>query len=86
VLGYTAVTIAAVLFYFDWKFGWETTKPYTAPAVVAYFVLNGAFTYWLWWVERGLVYEGEGKGGKVQFNCISQFPQFQASSCSMNDE
>jgi hypothetical protein len=28
-------------------------------------VLNGAFSYWLWFVEKGVVYEGEGKTGKV---------------------
>ena len=65
-LGYSAVVIAGVLFYFDWKLGWEATKPYTAPAVVAYFLLNGAFSYWLWFVEKGVVYEGEGKTGKVR--------------------
>jgi hypothetical protein len=66
VLGYSAVIIAGALFYFDWKFGWEASKPYTAPAVVAYFLLNGAFSYWLWFVEKGVVYEGEGKTGKVR--------------------
>jgi hypothetical protein len=30
-------------------------------------VLNGAFSYWLWFVEKGVVYEGEGKTGKVRF-------------------
>ncbi|KAF2109432.1 microsomal signal peptidase 25 kDa subunit-domain-containing protein [Lophiotrema nucula] len=65
-LGYSAVAIAGVLFYFDWKFGWEVTKPYTAPAVIAYFVLNSVFSYWLWFVEKGTVYEGEGKTGKVR--------------------
>ncbi|KAL5116275.1 hypothetical protein ACEQ8H_005833 [Pleosporales sp. CAS-2024a] len=66
VLGYAAVIIAAALFYYDWKFGWEASKPYTAGAVVAYFVLNGASNYWLWFVERGLVYEGQGKTGTVR--------------------
>lgn len=65
-LGYTAVAIAGALFYYDWKFGWAASKPYTLPAVVAYFLLNGAFTYWLWFVERGVVYEGEGKTGKIR--------------------
>lgn len=65
-LGYSAVVIAGVLFYFDWKLGWEATKTYTAPAVIAYFLLNGAFSYWLWFVEKGVVYEGEGKTGKVR--------------------
>lgn len=65
VLGYAAVAIAGALFYFDWKFGWEASKPYTVPAVAAYLVLNSAFSYWLWFVEKGVVYEGEGKTGKV---------------------
>jgi hypothetical protein len=65
LLGYTAVTIAGLLFYFDWAHGWEASKAYTLPAVVAYFLLNGAFSYWLWFVEGGVVYEGEGGCGKV---------------------
>lgn len=65
LLGYVAVAISGALFYFDWKFGWEASKPYTAPAVAAYFILNGAFSYWLWFVEKGVVYEGEGKTGRV---------------------
>lgn len=65
-LGYAAVIIAGALFYFDWKFGWDVSKPYTAPAVVVYFILNSAFSYWLWFVEAGCVYEGEGKTGKVR--------------------
>lgn len=66
VIGYTAVAISGALFYYDWKFGWEASKPYTLPAVVAYFILNTAFSYWLWFVEAGTVYEGEGKTGKVR--------------------
>jgi len=65
-LGYSAVAIAGALFYYDWKFGWAASKPYTLPAVIAYFLLNGAFSYWLWFVERGVVYEGEGKTGKIR--------------------
>ena len=69
LLGYSAVAIAAVLFYFDWKLGWEVTKPYTAPAVAAYFVLNAAFTYWIWAVEKGCIYEGTGKHGEKVLAC-----------------
>lgn len=64
-LGFTAVTIAGALFYFDWKFGWDATKVYTLPAVVAYFILNGAFTYWIWFVEKGIVFAGEREGKKL---------------------
>ncbi|KAF1932142.1 uncharacterized protein M421DRAFT_416871 [Didymella exigua CBS 183.55] len=67
-LGYSAVIIAGALFYFDWKFGWEASKPYTAPAVVAYFLLNSAFSCWLWFVEKGVVYEGEGQTGKIRIS------------------
>jgi hypothetical protein len=63
-LGYIAVTIAGVLFYADWKFGWDATKQYTGVACVAYFVLNGALTLWIWQVEKGTVFEGTREGGQ----------------------
>jgi len=72
VLGYSAVAIAGALFYYDWKFGWEASKPYTAVAVAAYLVLNSAFSYWLWFVEGGVVYEGEGKTGKIRIATSSK--------------
>jgi len=64
-LGYAAVAIAGALFYADWKLGWDVTRPYTLPAVVAYALLNGAFTYWMFVVEKGVVYAGERKGTKL---------------------
>jgi hypothetical protein len=64
-LGYVSVIIAGVIFYADWKLGWEATKGWTAVAVAAYAVLNGSFTYWMWAVEKGLVFEGSKNGKKV---------------------
>lgn len=64
-LGYVAVAIAGGLFYADWKLGWDITKPYTLPAVIVYFALNSAFTYWIWFVERGAVFTGTRNGVKV---------------------
>lgn len=64
-LGYTAVAIAGVLFYFDWTLGWDKTKVYTGPAVLAYFLLNGVFTYWIWAVEKGIVFAGSRSKHKV---------------------
>ncbi|KAL8737226.1 MAG: hypothetical protein Q9181_001880 [Wetmoreana brouardii] len=58
-LGYTAVVIAGVTFYADHKLGWDTTKYWTLWAVVAYFILNGALTYWIWGVEKGKIFTGE---------------------------
>ncbi|KAF2088133.1 hypothetical protein K490DRAFT_19524, partial [Saccharata proteae CBS 121410] len=63
-LGYTAVAIAGILFYFDYRFGWEATKAYTAPAVLAYFLINSAFAYWTYFVEKGTVYVGESSDGR----------------------
>ncbi|KAF2459916.1 microsomal signal peptidase 25 kDa subunit-domain-containing protein [Lineolata rhizophorae] len=62
-LGYSAVVIAAVTFYYDYTLGWEPTKHWTAWAVAAYFVLNGVFTYWIWIVEKGVVYQGVDESG-----------------------
>jgi hypothetical protein len=65
VLGYAAVIIGGALFYFDWTLGWDKTKAFTLPAVVIYFLLNGAFTYWIYFVEKGAIFTGEREGVKV---------------------
>ena len=36
-------------------------------AVIAYFVLNTALTWWIWGVEAGTVYIGEKDGVKVDY-------------------
>jgi len=61
-LGYTAVIISAACFAFDYKLGFDATKNWTTIAVVVYFALNAAFTYWIWAVEKGLVFTGDWKG------------------------
>ncbi|KAK4560785.1 signal peptidase complex subunit spc2 [Recurvomyces mirabilis] len=68
-IGYTSVIIAAATFAADYKLGWEATKTWTAVAVVAYAILNGAFTYWMWAVEKGLIFEGTNvQGGKLSIS------------------
>jgi len=64
-LGFTAVIISAINFAFDYKLGFEKTKYWTAAAVVVYFVLNGAFTYWMWAVEKDIIFTGEWKNQKI---------------------
>lgn len=40
-------------------------------SVISYFILNIAFTIWLWLVEAGQVFEGGTDGGeKVSFYCV----------------
>lgn len=58
-LGYAAVAVAAAVFYYDYRLGWEATKDATLWAVLAYFALNGALTLWIWGVEKGKVFNGE---------------------------
>jgi hypothetical protein len=70
-VGYTSVVIAAVTFVADYKLGWEATKTGTAVAVAAYAILNGVYTYWMWLVEKGLVFEGERQGKKVSVLVIN---------------
>lgn len=68
-IGYASVIIAAATFVADYKLGWEVTKTWTAVAVVAYALLNGAFTYWMWAVEKGCVFDGTREGRKVCLSC-----------------
>ena len=70
-LGYVAVAIAGITFYFDHKLGWDATKEYTFHAVIAYFILNGALTVWIWAIEKGKVFSGEKNGTLVRSNKIS---------------
>ncbi|KAK5718892.1 signal peptidase complex subunit spc2 [Elasticomyces elasticus] len=67
-IGYASVLIAAATFAADYKLGWEVTKTWTAVAVVAYALLNGAFTYWMWAVEKGCVFDGVREGKKISIS------------------
>ncbi|CAK1355450.1 hypothetical protein CB0940_00828 [Cercospora beticola] len=64
-LGYVSVVIAGATFVADYKLGWEATKIWTAVAVAAYALLSAAMTYWMWAVEKGLVFEGTRSGKKI---------------------
>ncbi|KAK3311229.1 microsomal signal peptidase 25 kDa subunit-domain-containing protein [Chaetomium strumarium] len=64
-LGYSAFALAAACFGWDFKFGFESTKYYTAAAVAAYTLLNGALTLWMLYVERGTVYVGTAPSGET---------------------
>lgn len=64
-LGYSAVIIAAATFALDYKLGWDKTKELTLWAVVIYFVLNSALTYWIWAVEKGKIFTGVKAGALV---------------------
>ncbi|KAK1960939.1 microsomal signal peptidase 25 kDa subunit [Colletotrichum eremochloae] len=63
-LGYSAFLIAGACFLWDYKFGFESTKYYTAAAVALYSLLNGALTLWIWLKEAGTVYEGISPSGE----------------------
>lgn len=62
-LGYSAFAIAAACFGWDYKFGFENTKYYTAAAVAVYAILNTVLTIWITFVEKGIVYEGIAPSG-----------------------
>ncbi|KAK5132751.1 hypothetical protein LTR08_008636 [Meristemomyces frigidus] len=64
-LGYLGVAIAAATFAADYRLGWDATKRWTAVAVCAYAVVNGGFSWWIWQVEGGCVFEGVRGGKKI---------------------
>ncbi|KAG5952742.1 hypothetical protein E4U53_000012 [Claviceps sorghi] len=65
VLGYGAFAIAAACFGWDYKFGFESTKYYTAAAVATYTLLNSLLALWLSMVEKGAVYQGKAPSGET---------------------
>ncbi|KAK0306843.1 signal peptidase complex subunit spc2 [Friedmanniomyces endolithicus] len=87
-IGYASVIIAAATFAADYKLGWEATKTWTAVAVVAYALLNGAFTYWMWAVEKGCVFAGvrEGKKISVASKTKKHDPTYYLTISSANSE
>ena len=66
LLGYTAVFLAASVFLLDYKYGWDATKSFTLYACIAYFVLNGLLTAWVWLGEAGLVFDGSRGDGRLR--------------------
>ncbi|RFU76178.1 microsomal signal peptidase subunit [Trichoderma arundinaceum] len=63
-LGYSAFLIAAACFAWDYKLGFESTKIYTAGAVAVYTLLNGILTFWMMFVEKGVIYQGIAPSGE----------------------
>ncbi|KAL1902045.1 hypothetical protein Cpir12675_000151 [Ceratocystis pirilliformis] len=62
-LGYAAIITAGVCFAWDYYFGFEATKNYTAIAVALYASLNGLMTLWSYFFEMNIVYEGTAPDG-----------------------
>lgn len=69
-LGYLAVIVSAITFAYDYKLGFDKTKHYTAATVAIYMLLNGAFTYWTYYVEKDVVFKGDFKGRKVGYDSL----------------
>ncbi|KAH9887782.1 microsomal signal peptidase 25 kDa subunit-domain-containing protein [Xylariomycetidae sp. FL2044] len=68
-LGYAAFAVAGAAFLWDYRLGFEATKYWTAAAVALYTLLNGALTFWIAFVEKGVVYEGVAPDGtKIQIS------------------
>lgn len=64
-LGYAAFLVAAACFGWDYKFGFEDTKYYTAAAVAVYALLNTALTLWILLREKNIVYVGTAPSGET---------------------
>lgn len=64
-LGFSAFALAAACFLWDYKFGFESTKVYTALAVALYTLINGLLTVWIFAVEKGTIYVGTSPSGET---------------------
>lgn len=58
-LGFGAVIVAGLTAFIDYKLGFfEAKYPYTVIGLVLYGLLNVAYTFWMYQVERGLIFFG----------------------------
>jgi signal peptidase complex subunit 2 len=68
-LGYGALSVAVACFLWDWKLGFDSTKYYSAVAVLVYMALNVALTFWSRNVEGAVkgatVYVGTSPSGET---------------------
>ncbi|KAH8675441.1 microsomal signal peptidase 25 kDa subunit-domain-containing protein [Xylariales sp. PMI_506] len=62
-LGYSSFAVAAACFAWDYKLGFDKTKYWTAAAVAVYMIISTVLTYWIGFVEKGIVYQGVAPGG-----------------------
>lgn len=62
-LGYASVVIAAITAFLDYKLGFFAAKSYITAGVAFYVVLNLAYSYWIAFVEKGIVFQGESTQG-----------------------
>ncbi|KAL1895085.1 hypothetical protein Sste5346_005507 [Sporothrix stenoceras] len=64
-LGYGALSIAVACFLWDYKLGFDSTKYYSAVAVLIYMGLNVALTFWSRNIEGATVYVGTSPDGET---------------------
>lgn len=57
-IGYASIVVAGVTAFIDYKWGFFDAKLLITICVVLYAVLNFAYTYWVWAIEKGVVYSG----------------------------
>lgn len=76
-MGYSAVSVAAIIFYLDYikKVDFHDIKLITTVAVIVYFFLNGVLQLWLWLGDNGEVFLGaRGEEGHEQRLRICSLP------------
>ncbi len=62
-IGFTASIIAALYGYYDYQNGFIAALPYCRFAVPAFFILNTILTFWMFYVEGNIKYQGINKNG-----------------------
>jgi signal peptidase complex subunit 2 len=77
-LGYSAFALCAATFYWDYTYGFDSTKLYTTIAVAIYTCLNTFLTFWIWGVEKNTVYVGTHKSSGTKIQVQTKTDKFKA--------
>lgn len=70
-LGYASVIVAGLTAFLDYKLGFFPAKIYTAIGVSLYVILNVAYTYWIVFVEKGVVFNGHKEASENKQKSVS---------------
>lgn len=64
-IGYSSILVAAVTAYIDYTKGFFQGKTFISIGVAFYVILNLAYTYWIWAIEKGVEFYGTKSNGST---------------------
>lgn len=68
MINYSAVVLAALIFAYDYKVGYATAKPLSAPGTVVFFILQGIALVWYLFIAKKVMYYGKNGNQSIRIN------------------